>query len=151
MRLGSLTRPELIFPELVSTDRSRILKTLADSVAERGMVRDADELYQKLLEREQLGSTGIGSGVAIPHCKLKGLDHGVVAVGLVRGGIDFGAVDGRPVRLLFLVVSPVNAPAEHLQVLAAISRWIKTDQHADRILALRDPGEIYDFLRREVG
>jgi nitrogen PTS system EIIA component len=151
MRLGSLTRPELIFPELAPSDRSRILRTLADSVAERGMVGNADELYQKLLEREQLGSTGIGSGVAIPHCKLKGLDHGVVAVGLVREGIDFGAVDGRPVRLFFLVVSPVNAPAEHLQVLAAISRWIKTDQHAEKILTLRDPSEIYDFLRREVG
>lgn len=149
MELGALTRPDLIFPDLPSTDPARVLRDLATRVAKSGQVRDGDELFQRLWEREQLGSTGIGQGVAIPHCKLKGLRHGVVAVGLVPAGVDFGAVDGQPVKVFFLVISPAEAPAEHLQILAALSRWIKADQHAGRLLALHDPAQVYDLLRGE--
>jgi PTS system nitrogen regulatory IIA component len=151
MRLGSLTRPELIFPELRAADRSQILRLFADKIAARGLVKDADELFQKLMEREQLGSTGIGSGIAIPHCKVKGLSQGVVAIGVAEEGVDFGAADGQPVRLFFMVISPSESPAEHLQVLAAISRWIKGGQHAEAILGLSNADAIYELLRREGG
>ena len=149
MRLGSLTRPELIFPDLPAADRPQVLRAFADRIAGLGLVKSGAELFQRLWEREQLGSTGIGAGIAIPHCKLQGLAHGVVAVGLVANGVDFGAPDGKPVKVLFLVVSPSGAPAEHLQILAAISRWVRADHHAERILALRDAGEVYDLLRDE--
>jgi PTS system nitrogen regulatory IIA component len=147
--LGALTRPELVFPDLPATDREGVLRALAGRVAERGLVGDGEELFQKLWEREQLGSTGIGQGVAIPHCKLNGLARGVVAVGLVPAGIDFGAADGRPVQVFFLVVSPAGSPAEHLQILAAISRWIRVDGNAARLLGLHDPAAVYDLLRDE--
>lgn len=149
MRLGSLTRPELIFPDLPAADRSEVLRAFADRLAERGLVKSGAELFHRLWEREQLGSTGIGSGIAIPHCKLPGLAHGIVAVGLVPAGVDFGAADDRPVQVLFLVISPSGSPAEHLQVLAAISRWVRADAHAERILALSDPAAVYDLLRDE--
>lgn len=149
MELGALTRPELIFPDLPATDPEGVLRALAGRVAVAGQVRGGDELFQRLWEREQLGSTGIGQGVAIPHCKLKGLRHGVVAVGLVPAGVDFGAADGQPVKVFFLVVSPADSPAEHLQILAALSRWIKAGGHAGRLLALHDPAEVYDLLRGE--
>jgi PTS system nitrogen regulatory IIA component len=149
VRLGGLTRPELIFPELPATDRAQVLRAFSERIARQGLVRNAEELYQRLWEREQLGSTGIGSGIAIPHCKIKGLSQGVVAIGLVPEGVDFAAVDGRPVKVLFLVVSPSESPAEHLQILAAISRWVKADQHAEKLLALRDPQAIFDLLRQE--
>jgi PTS system nitrogen regulatory IIA component len=151
LRLGSLIRPDLVLPDLPNGDRAQVLRALAERVAGRGVAPDAEKLYRKLLEREQLGSTGIGGGVAIPHCKLEGLSKGVVAIGMVPEGVDFGAVDGRPVRLFFLVASPAQAPAEHLQILAAISRWIKGGQRAEAILELRDPGAVYDFLQREGG
>jgi nitrogen PTS system EIIA component len=146
VRLGSLTRPELIFPDLPAGDRSEVLRAFADRLAGRGLVPDGAELFQRLWEREQLGSTGIGTGIAIPHCKLQGLAHGIVAVGMVPGGVEFGAPDGKPVQILFLVVSPSASPAEHLQILAAISRWVRADQHAERILTLREPGEVYALL-----
>jgi fructose-specific phosphotransferase system IIA component len=149
--LGALTRPELIFPDLPGTDRHGVLRALADRVARQGLVDSGEELFQKLWEREQLGSTGIGQGVAIPHCKLNGLRQGVVAVGLVPEGVEFGAVDGQPVKVFFLVVSPGGAPAQHLQVLAAISRWIKADGHAGRLLGLHDAARVYDLLRGEDG
>ncbi len=151
MRLGSLTRPDLIFPDLPAADRPEALRALAARLAGLGLVKSGEDLFQRLWEREQLGSTGIGAGIAIPHCKLPGLVHGIVAVGLVPGGVDFGAADGRPVKVLFLVVSPDGAPAEHLQILAAISRWVRAGRHAERILALREPGEVYDLLRDEGG
>ena len=151
MRLGSLTRPDLIFPDLPAADRPEALRALAARLAGLGLVESGEDLFQRLWEREQLGSTGIGAGIAIPHCKLPGLVHGIVAVGLVPGGVDFGAADGRPVKVLFLVVSPDGAPAEHLQILAAISRWVRAGRHAERILALREPGEVYDLLRDEGG
>jgi nitrogen PTS system EIIA component len=149
VRLGSLTRPELIFVDLPAADRPEVLRAFADRVAGQGLVKSGAELFQRLWEREQLGSTGIGSGIAIPHCKLQGLARGVVAVGLAPDGVDFGAPDGQPVKALFLVVSPSASPAEHLQMLAAISRWVRADRHAERLLALRDPAQVYDLLRDE--
>ena len=150
MLLGELTRPDLIFTDLPATDRQEVLRALAGRVAERGLVASGEELFLKLWEREQLGTTGIGSGIAIPHCKLPGLAHGIVAVGLTMPageGVDFGAADGKPVQVLFLVVSPSGSPAEHLQVLAALSRWVRAGQHAEKILALRDPAAVYDLLQ----
>ena len=149
MRLGSLTRPELIFPDLPAADRAGVLHALAERIAGRRAVPNAVDLYQKLLEREQLGSTGIGAGIAIPHCKLPKLKTGVAAIGLVPQGVDFGAVDGQPVRVFFLVVSPSESPAEHLQALAAISRWVKAGRHAERLLALHDPEAVYALLQEE--
>lgn len=148
--LGSLTRPELVFSGLPAIDRSELLRVLSEKIVAQGMVRNAVDLHQKLWEREQLGTTGIGSGIAIPHAKIAGLRQEVVAVGLVEPpGSDFGAADGGPVRLVFLVLSPAEAPARHLQVLAAISRWIKTDRHAERLLALPDARAVYRFLQED--
>jgi mannitol/fructose-specific phosphotransferase system IIA component (Ntr-type) len=147
--LGSLTRPELILSDLPATDSAEILRAFAARLAEAGAVKDADELFRRLREREQLSSTGIGSGIAIPHCKMPGLRQAVVAVGLAPQGIEFGAADGQPVRLFFVVVSPEADPAEHLRVLASISRWIKTGSHAERVLEIREPQAVYQFLQEE--
>lgn len=149
MNLGSLTDPQLIFPDLPGEDADGVLWALAERVASRGLVVEAEKLYDKLREREQLGSTGIGSGVAIPHCKMKGLESAVLAVGLKERPVDFGSIDQQPVRLFFLVVSPQEAPAIHLQVLAAISKWVKADRHVEKTLAMDDRQEIFDFLQRE--
>jgi len=151
MNLGSLTDPQLIFPGLPGEDVEGVLRALAEQVAAQGAVDDSGELFTRLLEREQLGSTGIGSGVAIPHCKMKGLRKAVLAVGLKRRPVDFAAVDGQPVRLFFLVVSPNDAPAAHLQVLAAISKWVKADRHVERIAGLHDRQKIYEFLQNQEG
>lgn len=150
MELASLTSPTLIFPRLDGADRTSVLRILARQVAEMGHVRDAQELFDRLVEREEVASTGVGGGVAIPHCKMNGLDHVVLAIGLVEKGIDFGAVDGQPVRLFFLVVSPSQTPAAHLQCLAAISKWVRSEGHVASLLELDDPQSIYDRFREEV-
>jgi nitrogen PTS system EIIA component len=145
--LETLTDPHLIFPGLAATDAAGVLREIADRLTAAGVVAGPEALFQRLWEREQLGSTAIGRGIAIPHCKLDGLAHVVLAVGLAPAGVDFGAADDQPVRLFFVVVSPSRSPAEHLQSLAAISRWVKTDGRVERLLGLRDPGAILDLLR----
>lgn len=149
--LEALTSPELIFPDLEATGAESVLRELSGLLGEAGAVRDAGELYARLWEREQLGSTAIGHGVAIPHCKLERLARVVVAVGISRQGIDFGAADAQPVRLFFLVASPSRTPAEHLQSLAAISKWVKSGGDVEGLLASHDPARIYDLIRAAPG
>jgi len=146
MGLGSLTSPELILGELSGGDAMAVLREVAVSLGERGVVPDAEELYRKLWEREQLGSTGIGSEVAVPHCKVKGVGSVLVSVGLCPRGADFGSVDDRPVKVVFTVISPERAPAAHLQSLAAISKWVKREGHVERLLASPGPEAIYALL-----
>jgi PTS system nitrogen regulatory IIA component len=82
---------------------------------------------------------------------LKGLVRPLLSIGVVaRPGVDFGAADGKPVRLFVLVVSPSDSPAEHLQVLAAISRWVKADSHAEKVLESKGAEEIYRLLRQDL-
>ena len=147
MQLEALIDPELIFADLSCADRPMLLRSLAQRLVETGRFSDPDELYEKLWEREQLGSTGIGAGVAVPHCKMANLDRVVVGVALLREGIEFGAVDRNPVRLVFLVVSPEEQPAEHLQCLAAISKWVKGDHHVEQILRAEGRTEIHALLK----
>ena len=146
MQLKSLTHPELVFADLPCLDRPALFRTLVDRLVSSGHFSDADELYDRLWEREKLGSTGIGAGVAVPHCKMAGTSEVVVAVAVLRECVDFGAVDDQPVRLIFLVVSPEDQPAAHLHCLAAISKWIKADHHVERILEADDPASIYGLL-----
>ena len=146
MQLEALTRPELILPQLAAADAQGVLRELADEIAAAGLVPDADELYQKLAERERLGSTAVGGGVAIPHCKLHGLGQAVVAIGRVEPGIDFGAADGEPVRAFFVVVSPSEAPAEHLRVLSTVARWIKGKENVEQLLALEGRDRLWELL-----
>jgi len=146
MHLQALTRPDLVFPDLPGNDRPTILQALADRIVERGVTDDAAALYAALWEREELGSTAIGHGVAIPHCKLQGLKSVVLAIGISRRPIEYEATDGEPVRLFFLLVSPVGAPADHLRSLAAVSRWLRVEVHLQRILAADSPAAVFALL-----
>lgn len=149
MQLQALTEPDLIFPGLPAFDVPSVLRAFADRLASAGRVGDADKIYDALWEREQLGSTGIGEGVAVPHCKVAKLDHVILAVGHVAKGIEFGAVDGKPVQLFFCVVSPESQPAAHLHCLQAISTWLKQSDESRRILEMDDPEAIYGLLDQD--
>lgn len=146
--LGELSSPELVFPDLDCADARTLLEAMAQRIAATGRIDDAGALLDKLLEREALGSTGIGDGVAIPHCKLSELDDGLLAVGITRHGIDFSAVDGKTVQLFFLLVSPADDPALHLRSLASISKWLKKGDQKQRLVQLRDPAAIFDAISR---
>lgn len=147
MHLDDLTSPELIFPDLPGSDVPTVLRAFADRIHQAGRVDDADDLYRRLTEREKLGSTGLGDGVAIPHCKLDGIDEVFLAIGICRRDVEFAAADDEPVHVFFLIVSPEDRPAAHLKALAEVSRWLKSDDHVEEILQLGDAEAIYDLLR----
>lgn len=124
--LVEVTRPGLVFPGLSGEDGRAVLGELAAGIAgELPGGTPAPEIARRFVEREALGSTALGRGLAVPHCKLAGIDRPWLAVGVHPKGVDFGAADGEPVRIFLAVVSPPATPAAHLKVLAAISRWAR--------------------------
>jgi PTS system nitrogen regulatory IIA component len=149
MHLGALISPELIFPDVPGSDRPTALRAMAERLSATAIMVSCDDLYRRLWEREELGTTAIGKEVAVPHCKVEGLDEVVVAIGLSQAGIDFESEDGLLVRLMFVVVSPAEAPADHLRSLAAISKWVKTTSDVDRILSMSVPEEIVQLIEHE--
>jgi mannitol/fructose-specific phosphotransferase system IIA component (Ntr-type) len=149
MNLRQLLDPALMFADVEGGSRDAVLCSLAERLERRGSIPSAADLHAKLLERERLGSTAIGKGIAIPHCKLSRLERSVVAVGIAPQGVAAEAPDHDPVRLFFLVVSPEGSPAEHLQCLAAISRWIKEDGNLDRLREATTADEVRACLLGE--
>jgi nitrogen PTS system EIIA component len=149
MPLSTLTRSELIFPDVGGHDRESILRFFAERIAESAGL-DADALFQGLLEREKLGSTGIGGGVAIPHARVDGLDQALLAVGLAPEGIQFDAVDAHPVRVFFVVVSPRKDPQQNLRCLAAVSSWVKVAGNVDALLAMPSAAAMKEALASDL-
>jgi mannitol/fructose-specific phosphotransferase system IIA component (Ntr-type) len=145
--LEALTDKKLVFPRLEAGNAAAVLGELATRMTAAGVVADAELLRTRLEEREALGSTAIGRGIAIPHCKLDTLARAVVAVGLSDSGIDFHAGDGELVHVFFVVASPARSPAEHLQCLALISKWARVDSHLERLVTLDDADAILALLR----
>lgn len=137
----------LVFPRLAATTVEDALAEMAASLERAGVVGKAEDLARRLVEREAMGSTGLGNGLAIPHCKVRDLADVVVSIGISREGIDFHAADGNPVTLVFLVLSPADAPALHLQALARISRLIRMPGVAESLRHAGDPADVAALWR----
>jgi mannitol/fructose-specific phosphotransferase system IIA component (Ntr-type) len=140
--LQGLVDPRLVFADVPGATAGEALEALSNRLSAAGVVADADDLARRLLEREKLGCTAVGGGVAIPHTKSKSVDDLRLAIATLKPGADFGAPDGVPVTLVFLVISPAQSPALHLQALARISRLLRQPGARERILAARTPREI---------
>ena len=110
---------------------------------------DLEEVIRVLLEREKLGSTGIGDGVAIPHGKLRGLKDLFISFGRSRGGVEFDSMDGKPVNLVFLLVAPEESVGVHLKTLARISKLLKNPAVRQRLVGASGSQEIYDIIVEE--
>jgi nitrogen PTS system EIIA component len=125
MKITEMLREEFVLDELKAGNKRDVLAELADAFAKGKIKFDREAMIHVLLEREKLGSTGIGEGIAIPHGKLAGLEEMVVAFGRSHRGIEFEAMDGKPVHLFFLLMAPENSAGQHLKALAKISRMLK--------------------------
>ncbi|TYO99511.1 phosphotransferase IIA-like nitrogen-regulatory protein PtsN [Geothermobacter ehrlichii] len=149
MKLTELLNPEAINPELKAASKNDVLVELTDALlrVEPGLNRD--EVVDVLKERERLGSTGIGDGVAIPHGKLKHLDKLLLSFGRSRSGVDFDSMDGQPARLFFLLVAPEDSVGVHLKTLARISKLLKNAEVRQSLIDAEDAGAIYDIIARQ--
>jgi PTS system nitrogen regulatory IIA component len=125
MKIAEMFKAEFAIEELKATNKRDVLAELIAVIAKTEDSFDPEAMLRVFLEREQLGSTGIGDGIAIPHGKLAGLDGMVLAFGRSLKGVAFEALDGKPVHLFFLLAAPENSAGRHLKALARISRMLK--------------------------
>ena len=149
MKIVDLIRREWLLPSLKSTDKTGIIKELAAHLAANHASIDRDNLTRVLIEREQLASTAIGEGVAIPHGKLATLDELVACLGRARRGVDFDSMDGQPTYLFFVLVAPEGSTGGHLKALARISRVFKDPEFRRSLLSADDVDQMYEVIETE--
>ena len=145
MEIAELISPAAVVPRLRVSAKKQLLQELAKRAAELSGFGER-QIFEVLLERERLGSTGVGNGIAIPHGRLPGLQrlHGLFA--RVEPPVDFDAVDQQPVDLVFLLLAPEGAGADHLKALARIARLLRDQDVAKKLRASRDAQAIYSVL-----
>ncbi|MFC1828469.1 PTS sugar transporter subunit IIA [Thermodesulfobacteriota bacterium] len=148
MKILDVLQKDAILVDLKALDKKGVLEELVMPVADIAGVNHED-LVRVLMERERLGSTGIGGGVGIPHGKLKDLESMVIGFGLSRKGVDFESMDGQPVHIFFLLITPENSTGLHLKLLARISRILKNDSFKEKLLNAGDRDEIFSIIQEE--
>jgi PTS system nitrogen regulatory IIA component len=148
MKILDVLQREAIIDDLKSQTKKGIIEELVVPVAQIAGV-NSQELARVLMDRERLGSTGIGGGIGIPHGKLKDLDSLVLGFGLSRKGVDFESIDGKPTHIFFILVTPENSTGLHLKLLARISRILKNGPFTDRLKKAADGDEIFTIIEEE--
>ncbi len=145
MLLSDIITKDNIIMELKATTRDGVIKEMVKHLHTIGLVNDVDDLIKKVIERENIESTGIGEGIALPHARgdVKKLS---VILGISKIGIDFNSIDNKPVNLVFLVTAPSDIKKEYLQAIAKIAKMLNTKNYKEQILNAKNPDEIMRVL-----
>lgn len=149
MKIVDLLNPAAITADIKATEKNAVLMELTDALIQVESSLDREEVLRVLQERERLGSTGIGEGVAIPHGKLKDLKNLLISFGRSRNGVDFNSMDGKPAHLFFLLIAPEESIGVHLKTLARISKLLKSPAVRRRLLEATDGQELYSIIAEE--
>lgn len=150
MKLLNLLTQDMIIPELESENVESILREMVKFLKKKDKITKEKELYEKLVQREKLGSTAIGEGIAIPHCKMKGVKNPIVMLAISKKSVDFCSLDGKPSHIFFMVVSSPDNPSMNLQILAAIAHLVrKSSSLAKKILKAKNISAVLDVIREE--
>lgn len=145
MELGEVLMPDGIIPALKADSKKQVLQELAQHAARAAGVSE-HELFSRLLQRESLGTTGLGRGIAVPHTKLPALDRIVGLFARLETPVDFDSPDGEPVDLVFLLLSPEHASGDHLKALARISRIVRDPAALDGLRKAPDRAAVFKQL-----
>lgn len=148
MHLGDLISPEAVLRSLKPKSKKQLLEELSARSARISGLPERD-IFDVLWQREQLGSTGLGQGVAIPHGKLGGLKQIVGLFAQLSEPVEFDAVDGEPVDIVFLLLAPEGAGADHLKALARISRLLRERGSVEKLRASKDTAALYAVLTQD--
>lgn len=149
MKITEILSPDLIIEQLHGSSKSEILGELADCLCAVHSEIPSDKLLGVLAERERMGSTAIGDGIAIPHGKIRGVDGIVGVFGRSRSGVDFESLDGKPTYLFFLLVAPEESASLHLKALARVSRLFKDAGFRERLINAGDKEELFRLIKEE--
>jgi PTS system nitrogen regulatory IIA component len=148
MKILDVLKKEAVLVGLKARDKKGVIEEMVKPLSAIFGV-PYDQLARVLMERERLGSTGIGGGIGIPHGKMKGLNSLILGVGLSRQGVDFESLDARPTHVFFLLITPENSIDVHLKLLSQISRMLKNDLLKQRLVNAADRDEVMDIIRQE--
>lgn len=148
MKILDVLQKEAVLVDLKSQDKKGVIEELSLPIA-RAIGKKHEELVQVLMERERLGSTGIGGGIGIPHGKIGDTDSLIIGFGLSRNGVDFESIDGRLTHIFFLLVTPENATGLHLKILARITRILKNEPLKERLLKVATTDEVLSIIKEE--
>ena len=148
MKFSDFVKHDTIVPDLVATDKAGVIRELVSSLVEHGQIKaeELESIYDAIMTREELGSTGIGRGVAVPHTKHPSVDQLIGTVGVSAGGVDFQSLDGEKVQLVFLLVSPPDRPGDHLRALENISRQLHDETFCRFLKQSKSSADIQQVL-----
>ena len=149
MRVIDILGQDFILPQLRGSTKTEVLRELAEHLAQHTPGVDAEQLVAVLLDREHLGTTAIGEGIAIPHGKLPGLTHVAAVFGLSPHGVDCSSLDGGLTRLFFLLVAPEDSAGVHLKALARVSRLLKDKAFRERLLQGGSQADLHQMICEE--
>lgn len=149
MRISDILNEHLVLTDLRGNSKDDIINALVDLIGSSPRVLDKDKVRQAIFDREKLMSTGVGNGFAIPHGKTDAVSDIVAAFAITAEPIDFDAMDGKPVRLVFLLVGKDSMVGSHIKLLSRISRLMTKEQFRDRLLTIGTPQEVLETFRSE--
>ncbi len=148
MQLADILRPSLAFAGVEGGSKKRVLERASTEIHRHFPDIPEDQVYDGLIARERLGSTGVGDGVAIPHCRIEACETAIGALMQLSDGVDFGAPDGKPVRLVFVLLVPAEATDEHLQILGLLARAFSQADYRATLLDAGDAESLYNLAIR---
>lgn len=148
MRLSEFVVREAIITDLAASDKPSAIRAMVDGLAASGSIKESEKesIIAAIMKREELGSTGIGKGVAVPHTKHPSVDKLVATIALSSSGVDFASLDGEDVFILFLLVSPPDRPGDHLRALENISRHLRNDSFCKFLRQSSSPQAVVELL-----
>jgi fructose-specific phosphotransferase system IIA component len=149
MKLVDLLQINYIKYPLTASNKVDVIKELLALFSENNLIQNHEEVLKAVLEREKILSTGLGNGVALPHCKTNSVEEFMIALGIHPKGVDFQSLDHKPAHIIFLLIGPESKPGFHIRLLSRISRIISKEDVRKQILAGKSPEEIYQIFQAE--
>ncbi|GAB4372819.1 MAG: PTS sugar transporter subunit IIA [Calditrichia bacterium] len=149
MKLIDVLKPEYIKIPLQGNSKEAVIKELIQILTEQGQCDDPEKVFTAVMDREKIMTTGVGKGVAIPHCKKELCRNFAIAFGIHPQGIDFQSIDNQPAHIFFLLVGPESNPGMHIRLLSRISRLISKNSLRDDLLRCSNAQECYQLLKNE--
>lgn len=146
MKISEILTKKNIIKDLKSFDKESVLEELSNFLKDREEIPNKENLLLSLIEREKLGSTGIGENVAIPHAKIKDIDKIITVFARSQIGVEFESLDQKPVNFIYLILAPENSTGQHLKALARISRLFKNPSLRESVLRANETDQIYSIL-----
>ena len=147
MKLSSFMHEELILLDLLSVKKEAIIRELIAPIIKIGIASSEEKLNNAILNREKLGSTAIGHGIAIPHAKHSSVKKKAIVFGRSERGCNFDSIDDKPVNLFFMIISPHTEPGPHLKMLARISRLLQDEDFRESLLTLSTARQIIEYIK----